>query len=167
MKWQPLFLGSLALLLIQGASAQTKPDDRIKTRQAAFTVIAANVGKIKTNLDGEYKKQDVLDAATVIQSLAHTNVASWFPAGTNTGNGFHETQVKGAWFEAENAKKAADASNKFKDEADQLAIVAALGDKDAVQAQFGKLRGTCKGCHDNFRVDSTQTAAAPAPAANK
>jgi cytochrome c556 len=167
MKLSKLVIGCCAFALAHGVIAQpaasTKPDDRIKARQAAFTVIASNVGKIKSNLDGEYKKEDVLVSAAIIQSLAHSDVASWFPSGTEKGNGFHETQVKADLFDPANAKKARDAANNFNEQADQLAVIAAIGDKDAVQAQFGKLRGTCKGCHDSFRVDSTS--AAPAPAA--
>jgi len=161
MKFSNVVIGCCALLAVQGSIAQTKPDDRIKARQAAFTVIAANIGKIKTNLDGEYNKDDVLKSIAVIQSLAHTNVASWFPAGTDKGIGFRETQVKAELFDPANAKKVDEASRNFDEQANQFAIVAELGDKNAVQGQFGKLRSTCKGCHDNFRVDST-TAAPPA-----
>lgn len=169
MKFRSIVIGCCALLAVQGAMAQTtastKPDDRIKARQAAFTVIASNIGKIKTNLDGEYNKDEVLKSIAVIQSLAHTNVASWFPAGTDKGIGFHETQVKADLFDPANAKKAEEASRNFDEQANQFAIVAELGDKAAVQGQFGKLRGTCKGCHDSFRVDSTAVAApAAAPA---
>jgi cytochrome c556 len=167
MKLSNFFIGCGILLLAHGAIAQpaasSKPDDRIKARQAAFTVIAANVGKIKNNLDGEYKKDEVLTAAAIIQALAHSDVASWFPAGTEKGNGFRETQVKAELFDPANSKKAKDAASNFNEQADQLAIIAALGDKDAVQTQFGKLRGTCKGCHDSFRIDSTSAAPAPAP----
>ncbi|MET0380187.1 MAG: cytochrome c [Spongiibacteraceae bacterium] len=161
MNFRKIVIGCCALLAVQGAIAQTKPDDRIKVRQAAFTVIAANIGKIKTNLDGEYNKDDVLKSIAVIQSLAHTNVASWFPAGTDKGIGIRETQVRTELFDPANAKKIDEASRNFDEQANQFAIVAELGAKNAVQAQFGKLRATCQGCHDNFRVDST-TAAAPA-----
>ena len=39
----------------------------------------------------------------------------------------------------------------FNKEANELAKVAATGDKAAILAQFGKTGGTCKACHDNFR----------------
>src|SRR5690606_5739486 len=138
--------------------------DRIKARQAAFTVIAAQVSRIKSNLDGEYDKQQVVDAAAVIQALAHTNVGSWFPAGTQTGAGLHDTQVRSEWIDAANANKTAGAAASGREEADRRAIVAALGDRDAVQDQVAAMRSTCKGCHDSLRADSLPPSI-PSPAA--
>jgi cytochrome c556 len=145
------------------ALAQAKPDDAIKARQATFAVVAAHVGRIKSNLDGDYKKEDVMRSAAVIQAIANAGLTSFFPQGTDKGIGFHETQVKPELFDPANAKKVTEVVNNFNEQANQLVVVANVGDKAAVQTQFGKLRGTCKGCHDSFRIDST--AAAPAPAA--
>jgi cytochrome c556 len=150
-----------ALVSANLALAQAKPDDVIKARQATFAVVAAQVGRIKTNLDGDYKKDEVMKSAAIIQAIANAGLASLFAQGTDKGIGFHETQAKAELFDPANAKKVTEVINNFNEQANQLAVVADLGDKAAVQAQFGKLRGTCKGCHDSFRVDST----APAPAA--
>lgn len=141
--------------LNQAASAQQKPDDVIKNRQATFNVVAGHVGKIKANLDGEYNRDQVLKSAAVIQSIANSNLDSLFVAGTDKGNGYHESQLKAEALNPDNAKKLRDAFNGFNEQANQLAIIANIGDKAAVQAQFGKLRGTCKTCHDSFRIDST------------
>lgn len=165
MRFKNILIGSCALIpaLVSAnlAFAQAKPDDAIKARQATFAVVAAHVGRIKTNLDGDYKKEDVMKSAAVIQAIANAGLTSFFPAGTDKGIGFHETQVKPELFDPANAKKLTEVVNNFSEQANQLVIVANVGDKAAVQTQFGKLRGTCKGCHDSFRVDST----APAPAA--
>jgi cytochrome c556 len=40
----------------------------------------------------------------------------------------------------------------FNKEANEMARVAATGDAAAVKEQFGKLGGTCKGCHDDFKM---------------
>ncbi len=155
MKIKHLAVVCAALLTTNIAVAQTKPDETIRTRQATFNVISSNVGQIKSNLDGEYKKEDVIKFAGVIQAIANAGLGSLFTPGTDKGVGYHDTKLKPDWFLPENAKKASDAIASFKEQADQLAVIAAIGDKAAVQAQFGKLRGTCKGCHDNFRFDST------------
>lgn len=145
--------------LSQIASAQQKPDDVIKNRQATFNVIAGHIGKIKANLDGEYNRDQVLKSAAVIQAIANSNIDSLFVTGTDKGTGYHESQLKAEAFAPENAKKLRDAFSSFNEQANQLANIVNIGDKAAVQAQFGKLRGTCKNCHDNFRIDSTAPAA--------
>ncbi len=158
------FSGSTLALVIafsglsQTAHAQQKPSEVIKTRQATFNLIAAHVGKIKSNLDGEYNRNQVLKSAAVIQAIANANIDSLFVAGTDQGNGYHESQLKADAFNPDNAKKLRDAFDTFNEQANQLALIVNIGDKAAVQAQFGKFRGTCKSCHDNFRIDSTAPA---------
>jgi len=139
----------------QTGVAQQKPDDVIKNRQATFNVVAGHVGKIKANLDGEYNRDQVLKSAAVIQAIANAGIESLFAAGTDKGTGYHDTQLKAEALNPDNAKKLHDAASAFTEQANQLVVIADIGDKAAVQAQFGKLRGTCKGCHDNFRVDTT------------
>lgn len=155
MKIKTIAAACCALLVANIVVAQTKPDETIKTRQATFNVVAANVGRIKANLDGEYKKEDVIKSAGLIQAIANAGIGSLFAPGTDKGIGFHETQIKPEAFNPDNAKKLNDSISSFKEQADQLVVIAGIGDKAAVQAQFGKLRGTCKSCHDNFRIDST------------
>ena len=159
------FSGSTLALAIalagldQTAIAQQKPNEVIKTRQATFNLIASHVGKIKANLDGEYNRDQALKSATVIQAIANSNIDSLFVAGTDQGNGYHESQLKADAFNPDNAKKLRDAFSAFNEQANQLALVVNIGDKAAVQTQFGKFRATCKTCHDNFRIDSTAPAA--------
>lgn len=155
MKMKTLAVACCALLAANVAVSQTKPNETIRTRQATFNVVAAHVGRIKANLDGDYKKEDVIKSAGVIQSIGNAGLEPLFVPGTDKGLGYHDTQIKPEAFTPENAKKLSDAINNFRTQADELASLAAIGDKAAVQAQFGKLRGTCKGCHDSFRIDPT------------
>lgn len=155
MKIKTFAVACCALLAANVAISQTKPNEAIRTRQATFNVIAAHVGRIKSNLDGDYKKEDVIKSASVIQSIGNAGLEPLFVPGTDKGLGYHDTQIKPEAFNPDNAKKLSDSINNFREQADQLASLAAIGDKAAVQAQFGKLRATCKGCHDNFRIDST------------
>lgn len=155
MQLKPFFIAASVAFAASGALAQQKPEDVIKNRQATFNVIAGHVGKIKANLDGEYNRDQVLKSTAVIQAIANSGIDALFVAGTDKGSGYHETQLKSEAFNPDNAKKFKDAVTNFSDQANQLAVIANIGDKDAVQAQFGKLRGACKGCHDNFRIDTT------------
>lgn len=155
MKIKALAVACCALLAANVAVSEVKPEEVIRTRQATFNVIAANVGRIKANLDGDYQKEDVIKSAGVIQAIGNAGLATLFAPGTDKGVGYHETQIKPEAFNPDNAKKLSDAISSFREQADQLVVIAGIGDKAAVQAQFGKLRGTCKSCHDNFRIDST------------
>lgn len=73
-----------------------------------------------------------------------------FLPGTDKGKGWEETRAKpNIWTEQEKLGKAAMAFNK---EANELAKIAQTGDAAAVGAQLGKVGGTCKGCHDDFKA---------------
>jgi len=41
----------------------------------------------------------------------------------------------------------------FQTESRKLADIAKGGDEAAMKAQFGKVGGTCKACHDKFKAD--------------
>ena len=145
-----LMLAVLGLTLAGGAVAQVKPEDAIKFRQSAYTTMAWSMARIKMNVEGTYNKEDVVKAATVIQAIANSGMGSLYLPGTDKGKGWEETRVKPELFtNKEGAGKVAMAFNK---EANEMAKVAAGGDAAAVKEQFGKLSGTCKGCHDDFKM---------------
>jgi cytochrome c556 len=145
-----LMLAVLGLTLAGGAVAQVKPEDAIKFRQSAYTTMAWSMARIKMNVEGTYNKEDVVKAATVIQAIANSGMGSLYLPGTDKGKGWEETRVKPEFFtNKEGVGKVAMAFNK---EANEMAKVAAGGDAAAVKEQFGKLSGTCKGCHDDFKM---------------
>jgi cytochrome c556 len=145
-----LMLAVLGLTLAGGAVAQVKPEDAIKFRQSAYATMAWSMARIKMNVEGTYNKEDVVKAATVIQAIANSGMGSLYLPGTDKGKGWEETRVKPEFFtNKEGVGKVAMAFNK---EANEMAKVAAGGDAAAVKEQFGKLSGTCKGCHDDFKM---------------
>ena len=131
------------------AQQAPKPETLIKWRQSAFQVVAWNSGRIKANLDGEYNKDQVIKSADVIAAIAGSGLGSLFPAGTETGKGWHDTTVKADLFA--NPAKVAQRSADFAREANELLRIASSGDAASVKDQFGKLQRTCKSCHDDFR----------------
>ncbi len=145
-----LGLSLATLLAVQSAQAQQapKPEQLIKWRQSAYQVIAWNTGRVKANVDGTYNKEDVIKAANAIAALANSGLGVLYAPGTETGKGWKETAVKPELF---TDKKAGEVAAAFNKEANELARVAALGDVAQVKAQLGKLQGTCKACHDDFR----------------
>lgn len=133
------------------AVADIKPDDAIKFRQSGYGFMAWNMTRIKMNVEGgNYNKEEVIKAANAIQAIANSGMGALYLPGTDKGKGWEESRAKPEiWTEKEKLGKAAMAFNK---EANEMAKVAATGDAAAVGAQLGKLGGTCKGCHDDFKV---------------
>jgi len=145
----PLLAVSVVSLSVSAQQAP-KPEQLIKWRQSAFQVVAWNNSRIKTNLDGQYNKEDVVKAANTIAAIANGGLGSLFAAGTETGKGWHETNVKPALFAA--GSKEGDYSAAFAKEATELAHLAATADQARVKEQFGKLGRTCKACHDDYKA---------------
>ena len=144
-------LGIIALSLAGTASAQVKPEEQIKYRQAGYSFMSWNMGKIKANLDGTFNKDQVIAAANLVAATANSGMGALFAPGTAKDLGNEKTRVKPEFFtQPEKVREVAMAFNK---EANELAKVAATGDVNAIKAQFGKTGGTCKGCHDAFRKD--------------
>ncbi len=144
-------LGIVALTLATAASAQMKPEDQIKARQAGYKFMAWNMGKIKANLEGEYNKDQVIAAANVVAATANSGMGALFGPGTDKAIGDVKTRVKPELFtEGENVGKLA---GEYISAANNLAKVAATGDAAAVKTAFGKLGEAWKACHDKYREE--------------
>ena len=146
----------LAAAIVLAASSSTfaqqapKPEALIKWRQSAFQVVAWNSGRIKASLDGGYNKDQVLRSANVIAAIANSGLSSLFPAGTESGKGWHDTTIKADAFT--NTARFAELGGEFAKESGELVRVVSGGaDAATVKDQFGKLQKTCKSCHDDFR----------------
>ena len=143
-------LALLAITLAGTASAQVKPEDAIKWRQSAYATMGWSMARIKSNVEGTYNKEDVIKAANVIQAIANSGMGALYVPGSDKGKAWEETRVKAELFT--NKEGVGKAAMAFGKEANEMAKVAATGDAAAVKEQLGKLGGTCKGCHDDFRT---------------
>ncbi len=148
------FLVAGALLTAAGAaSAQVvgKMEDQIRWRQSAYHTMAWSMARIKANVEGTYNKDQVAEAANVIQAIANSKMGYLYQPGSDKGKGWKETRLKPEFFkDKETLGKVA---GNFGMQANEMAKVAASGDASAVKAQFGKLGEACKGCHDKFREE--------------
>ncbi len=142
-------LAITALSLAAQAQQAPKPEQIIKWRQSVFQVIGWNSGRIKSNVEGTYNKEEVVKAANSIAAIANGGLGPLFAAGTETGKGWHETSVKPALFAADS--KVGEYATAFAKEATELAHLAATSDQARVKEQFGKLGRTCKACHDDYK----------------
>ena len=145
-------LAALILASVAGsvlAQQTLKPEEMIKTRKAAYSFMAWNMGKIKANLDGSFNKDQVIASANAVAAVANSGLGALFGPGTDKEVGGEKTRVKPEFFQQQD--KVREVAMNFNKEANELAKVAATGDQAAIQAQFGKTGGTCKACHDSFR----------------
>jgi cytochrome c556 len=147
-------VAGLTLTAIAGtALAQVvgKTEDQIRWRQSAYHTMAWSMGRIKANVEGSYNKDQVVEAANVIQAIANSKMGALYQPGSDKGKGWKETRLKAAFFtDKETLGKVA---GNFGQQANEMAKVAATGDAAAVKAQFGKLGEACKGCHEKFREE--------------
>lgn len=135
------------------ASAQVvgKTDDQIRWRQSAYHTMAWSMTRIKANVEGTYNKDQVVEAANVIQAIANSKMGALYQPGSDKGKGWKETRLKSEFFtDKETLGKVA---TTFGQAANEMAKVAASGNAAAVKEQFGKLGDACKGCHDKFRQE--------------
>ncbi len=144
-------LAALATCMTTSALAEMKVEDAIKWRQSAYSTMAWNMGRIKGNLEGDYKQSEVIQAANVIQAIANAGMGSLYVPGSEKGKGWKETRVKPELFT--DGPKVGKIAGEFNTAANALAQVAASGDAAAVKAAFGQLGASCKSCHDAYRKD--------------
>jgi cytochrome c556 len=142
----------ISLSLAGGAIASDlKPEEQILTRQAGYTFMGWNMGKIKANLQGDYNQQQVQKAAEAIAGIANSGMGALYGPGTDqTVNGV-ETRAKPELFTS--PEEVGQVARDFVNAANNLAEVAAMGDEAEVKQAFGALGESCKACHKQFRKD--------------
>ena len=125
-----------------------KPEDAIKYRKSALTVMATHFGRVGAMANGRMP----FDAAFIANNAAVAESMSKLPwAAFVDGSGAGDTKARpeiwsdGAKFKA--------ANEKMQGEMAKLAMVAKGGNIDAIKAQVGATGGTCKACHDDFRKE--------------
>ena len=155
MKLKNVIAATLAVGLSSAALAQVigKAEDQIRWRQSAYPTMAWNMGRIKANIDGTYNKDQVVQAAKVIEAIATSGMGALYQPNTGSGKGWRETNVKPEFFKPESKDELGKIAGAYIKEAREMAAVAANGDAAAVKAQFGKLGESCKACHDKFRKE--------------
>ncbi|MEJ5269688.1 MAG: cytochrome c [Hydrogenophilus sp.] len=131
-----------------------KPEEKVKFRQASYTTMAWNMGKIKAMVvDGTmpFSQTQVSAAANVIAAIANSGMGALYSPDTLGVVGFQKSRLKENFFqEQDEVRKIA---TNFVEQANKLAEVAAMGDKDEIKAQFGEVGKACKACHEKFREE--------------
>jgi len=142
-------LAVAAISLSAPAAAQfQKPEDAVKYRKAAFTVMGAHFGRIGAMTSGKvpFDAKVAADNAAIVETMSKLPYAGFVP-GTDKG----ETRALPAiWTEQAKFNAAAE---KMQGEVAKLAAAAKTGNLDSVKTAFGAAGQSCKACHDDFRKD--------------
>jgi len=142
-------LAAAAITLAGSAQAQfAKPEDAIKYRKAALTVMAAHFGRVGAMANGRIP----FDAAAAASNAAIAESMSKLPYvafidGSDKGDTKAKPEI---WSDKAKFNAAAD---KVQVEMAKLAVVAKGGNIDAIKAQVGATGGACKACPDDFRKE--------------
>jgi len=132
------------------AAAQfAKPEDAIKYRKAAMTVMGTHFGRVAAMANGRIP----FDAKAAADNAEIATIASKLPfagfiEGTDKGG---ETRAEPKiWTEMDKFKGAA---TKMQEEMAKLNVAAQSGNLDAIKAAAGETGKSCKACHDAYRKE--------------
>jgi cytochrome c556 len=150
-KFRPnLAVAALALSVALPASAQfQKPEDAVKYRQSAFTVMANHFGRIGAMANGRvpFDAATAQASADIVVMMSRLPYTAFIDGTDNLGNTRAKPEVwsKRADFDA--------GARKMQDEVVKLQTAAKSGNLDQVKAAFGEAGKACKGCHDTYRKE--------------
>ncbi len=139
-------VATLATALPAAAQFQ-KPEDAVKYRKAAFTVMAAHFGRIGAMAQGKapYNAAAAAANAEIVAQMSVLPFAGFVDGTQGSDKGTPKANV---W--SERAKFDAGAK-KMQEEVTKLVAAAKTNDEGKLKAAFGAAAGTCKSCHDDFR----------------
>jgi cytochrome c556 len=142
-----LSVAALAAVTVTAHAQFAKPEEAIKYRQSAYTIMGAQMSKIAAQL-----KSDKPDVAQIQRSAAIVDFVSQLP-----GEGFVPGSEKGgnpptrAKPEIFTDPKVREVGQAMRAEVSKLAEVAKGGDIASIRTQFQATAKSCDNCHDNYR----------------
>lgn len=138
-------LATATLSLALPAAAQfAKPEDAIKYRKAALTVMGTHFGRIGAMVNGRVP----FDAAAAQANAAIATEMStlpWQGFGPGTEGGKAKPEI---WKETAKFKELGEDMNK---KMVALNAAAKTGNLDTIKTAFGATGASCKACHDVFQ----------------
>ena len=152
-RFAPTLLMTGAALLgtaiaLPAAAQFAKPEDAIKYRKAAMSVMGAHVGRIFAMANGKvpFDAKAVADNAEMAAAMSKWQFSGFVP-GSDKGETKAEPKV---WTEMDKFREKAD---KSQDDLVKLNAAAKTGNIDAIKAAVGAVGQSCKGCHDTYRKE--------------
>ena len=136
------------LVALPAAAQFAKPEDAIKYRKAAFTVMGTHFGRVAAMANGRipFDAKIAADNAELATTMSKLPFAG-FVDGTDKGDTKAEAKI---WTEKE---KFTTAAGTMQEAMAKLNVVAKGGNIDAIKAAAGDVGKACKACHDNYRKE--------------
>lgn len=131
------------------SAAETPPV--IKERHDNFEAIGDSFKAIRTQLEGDSPDMEAIVTAATDLNVAALKIEGYFPAGTSVDDGYDTEALATIW---EKPEEFAAAHKRLVDASAEMITIAQSGDAAAVKAQVGVVGGSCKNCHDTFRLDT-------------
>ncbi len=145
-----VLLSTVATLASLPAAAQfQKPEDAIKYRQSALTVMANHFGRIAQMAQGRvpFDAKVAAENADIVLTMSKLPFQAF---GEGTDKGLPQRAKPEVWKEQPKFKAAAE---KMQGEVVKLDAAAKTGNLDAIKAAVGAVGSSCKACHDDFRAE--------------
>jgi len=138
---------STAVISFSAAAQFAKPEDAVKYRKSAFTVMATHFGRMGAMAQGKvpFDAKSAADNAEIVVNMAKLPWAA-FGEGTDVGDTKAKPEV---WKQSAKFKEAAE---KLQAESVKLVAAAKTGKEDAFKTAFAATAGACKSCHDDFKA---------------
>jgi cytochrome c556 len=126
-----------------------KPEDAIKYRQSALTVMASHLGRVGAMAQGRapFDAKAAADNAAIVVVMSKL---PWAAFGEGTDKGAPTRAKPDLW---KDAAKFKDLQSKMQAEAEKFEAAAKTGSLDAIKAALGTLGAACKACHDDYRAE--------------
>ena len=137
-----------AAVALPAAAQFAKPEDAIKYRKSALSVMGAHFGRVAAMANGRIP----FDAKAVAENVEIATYMSKLPyvafiEGTDKGDTKAEPKI---WAEKDKFNAAA---TKMQDEMVKLNVAAKTGNLDTIKAAVGETGKSCKACHDVYRKE--------------
>ena len=138
-----------ALTSLSAAAQFQKPEDAIKYRQSALTVMANHLGRVGAMAQGKapFDAKAAADNAAIVVTMSKL---PWVAFAEGTDKGMPTRAKPDIWKEQAKFK---DLQTKMMAEAEKFDAAAKTGSLDNIKAAIGDLGKACKACHDDFRAE--------------
>jgi cytochrome c556 len=140
-----------AVIALPAAAQFAKPEDAIKYRKSALSVMGAHFGRVAAMANGRvpFDAKAVAENAEIATFMSKLPYAG-FVEGSDKGDTNAQPEI---WTEKDKFNAAA---TKMQGEMAKLNVVAKTGNIDAIKAavaETGKACKACKACHDTYRKE--------------
>jgi cytochrome c556 len=138
-----------AVVALPAAAQFQKPEDAIKYRQGALTLLGAHFSRIGAMAQGKvpFDAKVAADNAAIVSVVAKL---PWAGFGEGTDKGLPTRAKPEIW---SNSAKFKELAERLQTKVAELDAAAKSGNFDQVKAAAGGVGGACKACHDDFRAE--------------